>query len=156
MTRTTMELVTLLAGTSISNAQQSVRSRDAKPTFVEQAIEPDGAGFVGHPQGAPADQPGAEEWRGRDGGQARVERDGEGRLGHEVAREAAVARAAGEAGRVAKVLPVGPAVGAMPAGMPEPGHADSGARPRLLHTFADRLDYADDLMAGHDGVDGLG
>lgn len=121
-----------------------------------EPVETDRSGIAGHPQRAPADQPGAQEGRRRDRVQARVERDGEGGLGQEMAREAAVAGAAGEAGGVAEVLAPRLAVGAVPAGMPEPGHADPHARSRRRHARADRLDAPDDLVSRHDGVDGLG
>ncbi|MER2268286.1 hypothetical protein ABS774_24800 [Methylobacterium oxalidis] len=39
MTFTTIVLVALLAGTTVSTAQQPARSRDAEPTFAEPAIE---------------------------------------------------------------------------------------------------------------------
>lgn len=120
-----------------------------------EAVEPDRAGGAGHPQRAPADQPGTQERRRRDRVQARVERDGEGCLRQEVAGEAAVPGAAGEARGIAEILAIRHAVSAAPAGVPEPGHADPRTGRRTHNARADRLDDADDLVAGHDGIDRL-
>src|SRR5580658_6365453 len=68
---------------------------------------------------------------------------------------AAVARKAGKERRVAQVLAPAPAIGAMPAGMAEPGHADARAG-RERDPFARSLDPAYDLMPRNDRQLGVG
>ena len=63
--------------------------------------------------------------------------------------EAAVPGVTGEQRRVAKVLARVEAIGAVAAGMAEPGHADARAELQT-DAVAGRLDPADDLVAGDD------
>src|SRR5208337_5415570 len=85
-----------------------------------ETVDADRLSVAGGLQRPPADQPGAERGRLSDRIGPLVEREGEGRVGDRMGREAAVAGVAGEQRRVAKVLAPGPAIGASPVGMAEP------------------------------------
>ena len=104
-----------------------------------------------HLQRAPADEPGAEQRRERRGIAALGQRETVGSVGDRMGGVAAVARIAGEERIVAKIFARAHAIGAMPAGMAEPGHADARVRAQKPVTPApDRVDAADDFMAGND------
>ena len=113
--------------------------------------EPPGA-FAGRLEAPPSDEAGAHQ--GCDPGgllRQHAQRQAEVGFGDDVARESAVAVVAGEARRIAQVLAAAGAEGAVAATVAEPGHADAIADPVRIHSGSERLDHADDLVAGHDG-----
>ncbi len=93
---------------------------------------------------APADEPRAEERRELNVGALLAERPRDARVGDGRARESAVARVATVKRRVAQVLVAGEAVGAEPAGVAEPGHADARAGREAHDAGAERVDTTDD------------
>ncbi len=113
-----------------------------------EAEDADRLRLSGGLQRAPADEPGAEERRGRDRIEPVLERKRESGVGDRVGREAAVAGVAGEDRLVAEILTRAQAKRAVAAGVAEPGYADTGPE-READALARRLDPADDLMARH-------
>jgi branched-chain amino acid aminotransferase len=112
---------------------------------------PDPLPVAGHLQGAPADQPGAEQRRRGHRVVKAIEREGIGRIGNDMGGKAPVAGEAGELRRVAKVLVTLGAIGTVAAGMAQPRNADASADVEAVHVGAERVDAADDLVARHDG-----
>ena len=92
-----------------------------------EAIDADRLPVPGHLERAPADKAGAQQRRGRDRIEIPGERKDKRRVGDRMGGVAAVACVTGKERRVAQVLALAPAIGAMPAGMAEPGHADARA-----------------------------
>jgi hypothetical protein len=78
------------------------------------------------------------------------QREREVRAGHDMGREPAIPREAGEDRPVAQVLPVRRTVGTVTAGASEPWHADARAEACGRHVRTYRLDDSDDLVTGHD------
>ena len=62
---------------------------------------------------------------------------------------AAIGVVSSELGEVAEVLEAAAAIVALSAGVVEPGDADAIACFQLVNFLADRIDYADDLVAGN-------
>ena len=71
-------------------------------------------------------------------------------IGDRMGRKAAIARIAGKDWVIAEVLPAAQAIGAMTAGMTEPGNADAFAEAEPADVGADRIDPPDNLMPGND------
>lgn len=67
-------------------------------------------------------------------------------------RQTAVARASGENGVIAQILPPRPAIGTGAAATAQPGHADTLADAEPRHRRADSDDVPDDLMSGDDRI----
>ena len=95
-----------------------------------EAVEAEALGVAGHPQGAVADEPRAQQRRGLEVRVAVGDREAEALVGDRVLGEAAVEVAAGEARAVAQVLAARAAVAARAAGPAQPRHADALARAR--------------------------
>jgi hypothetical protein len=115
-----------------------------------KAVETDPLAQPRRVETAPADQPRAKQRRGADGIAVGGELEDEGGLGDEMRGVAAVAGVAGELGMVAKILAPVLAIGAMPAGVGEPGNPDPFADGEAFDAGAEPLDETDDLVAGND------
>src|SRR6202035_4436920 len=112
-----------------------------------EAVDAEPLAFAGENQAAPADQPRAEQRRLGASLRRSIKRVGKAGVDDRVRRKAAVARVAGEERRIAKVLASRKAKSADAAGAPQP--ADAHPRAHLQRrAVADRLDHADDLVAG--------
>jgi len=79
-----------------------------------------------------------------------VERQAEGGVGGDMGREASVPTVAGEHRFVAQVLPVREAVGAVAAGLPEPGNPDPLTDAPAVHAGPGAQHSADNLVPGND------
>src|SRR5215212_2533952 len=97
---------------------------------------------------APADQARTHERRRGDRVVVAYQLEDIGRVRNGELRKAAVARVAREQRIVAEVLVTRGAVGALPAGVAEPGNADALARREPLRPSPERIDDAHDLVAG--------
>src|SRR5262249_39962971 len=98
-------------------------------------------------QRAVADEPGAEERRGVDGRERRLQAEGEGLVGDGHLGVAAGELVAGEARVRAEVLTARLTEAALSAGPAEPGEAGALADGESARAGADRDDLADALMA---------
>ncbi len=114
-----------------------------------EAVDADPLGVAGQPQGAVADQPGAEQRRRRDIAEGRVDREAIALVGDRQLGIAAIDLVAGEAGMVAQILTAATAAIADAAGPAEPRHADPVAEREVVGIGAPLNDHADDLMARH-------
>src|SRR5207248_8189452 len=109
----------------------------------------DALALAGEPQGAVADQPGAEQRRRLDIAECGRDRKavalvGDGQLGI-----APIDLIAGEAGLIAEVLISAPAVFTSPASPAEPGHPDPVADLEAVDPGSGLGHRADDLVTGH-------
>src|SRR5262245_44753853 len=116
-----------------------------------KAVDAQSGRRTGHAQGPVADQPGAEQWRGRGVRVGLRQRKTVVRVGHRVLGVSSVDLVARKARRVAKVFLAVLAIAAATAGMPQPGDADTIARAERTHSGTNGFDAADNFMAGYDG-----
>src|SRR5438128_693741 len=86
----------------------------------------------------------------------RARREAVAGVGEEMRGETASTGVAGELRTVAEIFLAVLAIGAVPAGPAEPGHAGTHVRRETANTGADCINPADDLMSGHDGIADVG
>ena len=114
-----------------------------------EAVEANLFSIAGDHQRPPADQAGTEQ-----GGKGHVaaglaEWEREACIGDRRGRIAAVAREPREERMVAQIFPVHHAIGTDAAGVAEPRNADTLPHVQVLNAGTDRIDPANDLMAGN-------
>ncbi len=114
-----------------------------------EIVEADPPGCAGAAQAAPADQPCTHQGGGGDGVGELIQREDIGRIGNDMAGEAAIASIAGEFRGVAQVLPQGAAIGTMPTCMSQPAEADTPTDQFGRDARPDQVDPANDLVAGN-------
>ncbi len=147
-----------IAGAREGEDRAPLPSRDLRHDMRGGAepVEAEPPAVAGDHQRAPADEAGAEQRSKRHVAAVLAERKGIARIGDRRGREAAVPAVAGEERAIAEVFVAARAIGADAAAMAEPRHADALAQAQSHDVAADRIDPADDLVAGDDRHDGIG
>src|SRR6266849_6688063 len=117
-----------------------------------EAIDAEPLRAARHHQRPPADQAGAQQRRDRNIVAVLAERKSIARVGDGVRGEAAVPGVSGEERAVAEIFHALLAETAGAAGISEPGDSDPVTDPRCRDVGADKLDAADDFMAGNNRI----
>ena len=121
-----------------------------------EAVDAEPSRIARHAQRAVPDEPGAQERRGLDVGNAGREGEAKARIGQGVLGVAAVLPVARESGRVAEVLGAPLAIATGPAGGPEPRHPHAIAQSEPGHQRPEGRDVTDDLMSQDERQLGIG
>jgi hypothetical protein len=116
-----------------------------------EAIESQSAHRSAQSIGPVADQTGAEQRGQGDRVCGLIQRKDEPGIGDAILSIAAIEAIAGEPGRIAEVFPTCVAVGALAAGMPEPGHANPLPDRQARHTQPQSFHPAHDLVPRDQG-----